>query len=57
MKVLIVEDEPKTAQDLSETLQEIDPSIQILGITDSIEGTVNFLAYPPSPDLIFFVSL
>jgi len=53
MKVLIVEDEPKTAQDLSETLQEIDPSIQILGITDSIEGTVNFLAYPPPPDLIF----
>ena len=53
MKVLIAEDEPKTAQDLSETLQEIDSSIQILGITDSIEGTVNFLAYPPSPDLIF----
>ena len=53
MKILIVEDEPKTAQDLSETLQEIDPSITILGITDSIEGTLNFLAYPPAPDLIF----
>lgn len=53
MKILIVEDEPKTAQDLSETLQEIDPSITILGITDSIEGTLNFLAYPPVPDLIF----
>ena len=53
MKILIVEDEPKTAQDLSETLQEIDPSITILGITDSIEGTLNFLAYPPTPDLIF----
>ncbi|AEE50197.1 LytR/AlgR family response regulator transcription factor [Haliscomenobacter hydrossis] len=53
MKVLIVEDEPKTAQDLSKTLLKIDPSITILGITDSIEGTVNFLAYPPAPDLIF----
>lgn len=53
MKILIVEDEPKIAQDLSETLQEIDPSVTILGITDSIEGTLNFLAYPPGPDLIF----
>jgi len=49
MKVLIVEDEPKTAQDLSETLQEIDPSIQILGITDSIEGTVNFFGISTLP--------
>lgn len=53
MKVLIVEDEPKTAQDLSDSLVEIDNSISILGITDSIEGTLNFLAYPPAPDLIF----
>lgn len=45
MKVLIVEDEPKTAQDLSETLKEIDSTIQIRDITDSIEGTVNFFFY------------
>jgi DNA-binding LytR/AlgR family response regulator len=53
MRVLIVEDEPKTAQDLRDTLLEIDPTLHILGITDSIEGTLNFLAYPPAPELIF----
>jgi hypothetical protein len=50
MKVLIVEDEPKTAQDLSETRQEIDPTIQIRGIMDSIEGGTANLFF-------FFLSL
>lgn len=53
MKTLIVEDEPRTAIDLANTIKEVEPSVEILKITDSIESTVRFLREHPAPDLIF----
>lgn len=53
MKMLIVEDEPRTAIDLANTVKEVEPAAEILKITDSIEGTVTFLREHPAPDLIF----
>lgn len=53
MKILIVEDEPRTAVDLANTVREVEPSAEILHITDSIESTVRYLHEHPAPDLIF----
>lgn len=53
MKLLIVEDEPRTAIDLANTVKEVEPDAEILKITDSVEGAVRFLAEHPAPDLIF----
>lgn len=53
MKTLIIEDEPRTAIDLANTVKEVEPSSEILQITDSIEGSVRFLRDHPMPDLIF----
>lgn len=53
MKTLIIEDEYKTALDLQSTLQEIDPSIEVLGILDSVEGSIRYLQNHAIPDVIF----
>lgn len=52
MRVLIVEDEIAAARRLSKMLLEIEPSAQILGITDSISSTVEWIKSNPEPDLI-----
>lgn len=54
MKILIVEDEPRTAIDLANTVREVEPAAEVVKITDSVEGTVAFLAKNPSLDLAFF---
>lgn len=54
MKILIVEDEPRTAIDLANTLREIDPLVEVVKITDSVESTLAFLAKKPTLDLAFF---
>ncbi len=53
MTILIVEDEPRTAIDLANTVREVEPSAEILHIIDSIDGTVRYLREHPAPDLIF----
>lgn len=53
MRVLIIEDEQKTAADLKATLMEMDPGIQVLDILDSVEGSIRYLKTEPSPDLIY----
>jgi DNA-binding LytR/AlgR family response regulator len=54
MKVLIIEDEPHTAQTLSEIIQQIRPNSIILGMLDSIERSVNYLSKDSNlPDLVF----
>ncbi len=52
MKIHIVEDEEATANRLSKMLQNIDDSIRITGITESIESTVNHLKLHGLPDLM-----
>ena len=52
MKVLIVEDETAAYESLVEILKEIDPTIQVLGNTESVGQTVNWLKEDLAPDLI-----
>ena len=53
MKVLIVEDETAAAENLQEMLHEIDPTIEVLGNTESVLQTVRWLQGNEHPDLIF----
>jgi two-component system, LytTR family, response regulator LytT len=53
MDVLIIEDELRAAQRLTELLAETDNSIRIVAILDSIEMAVKWFGENPSPDLIF----
>lgn len=53
MRVLIVEDETSSYENLREILREIDPDIDVAGNTESVVQTVNWLKMNPAPDLIF----
>ena len=53
MKALIVEDEVLAAKRLARTLSENFPDIEVLGITDSVRGTVDWLGTHDAPDVIF----
>lgn len=53
MKVLIIEDESATARRLQKLLIEINPSIEILAIHESISQTVNWLKLHGEPELMF----
>lgn len=52
MKILIVEDEELAVKKIQKTLSSVDESANVIGITDSIEGTVQWLESNPAPDLI-----
>jgi len=53
MKVLIIEDEERSAKRLERMLREYDPAIQIIGILDSIEDSVRWFRGNKEPDLVF----
>lgn len=53
MKVLIIEDEKPTARDLAATIQQVDPSIEILAMIGSVKDAISFLQEHPDIDLIF----
>lgn len=53
MKVLIVEDETAAYESLVQILNEINPFIQVVGNTESVGQTVQWLTSNPEPDLIF----
>jgi DNA-binding LytR/AlgR family response regulator len=53
MKVLIVEDEPLSAEHLIRTLNKVDKNIQVVKTLDSISNTVKFLSQEFELDLIF----
>ena len=53
MKVLIIEDEAPAFRRLEKILLEIDESIKILEVFDSIEDTVGYLKSHEAPDLAF----
>lgn len=52
MNILIVEDEDLAVKKIQKTLSSVDPGAQVVGITDSITATVDWLKTNPSPDLI-----
>lgn len=53
MRVLIIEDEAPAFRRLQKTLEEIDPSIQILEVIDSVQDSVMWLRNHEQPDLVF----
>jgi DNA-binding LytR/AlgR family response regulator len=52
MKILIVEDEELAVKKIRKTLSEVDSTADVVGVTDSIAGTADWLESNPSPDLI-----
>lgn len=52
MNILIIENERPAADRLVRLLMKIDKSITIMGILETVEGTVNWLQENPQPDLI-----
>ncbi|GAB2569199.1 LytR/AlgR family response regulator transcription factor [Spirosoma areae] len=53
MTVLILEDEAITAEELRHYVRDIDPTIEVLALLETIEDAVHFLKTHESPDLIF----
>ncbi|RDV11798.1 DNA-binding response regulator [Pontibacter diazotrophicus] len=53
MKVVIIEDEPLTAEDLADTLLQVDSSIQIEAVLPSVKKAVAYFKEGAFPDLIF----
>jgi two-component system LytT family response regulator len=53
MKALIIEDEVMAAKTLKKLLVEVSPGIEIVGILESIEDSVEWIANHPMPDLMF----
>ena len=53
MNVLIVENETPAADKIVRLLKEIDKSITILGVVETVEDAINRLQIKPLPDLIF----
>ena len=54
MRILIVEDEQRTALDLQATIRELHPEADFLATLDSVESAVEWLGKNPMPDLAFF---
>lgn len=53
MKILIVEDEKPAATRLANMLRKVEPSAEIMGVTEGVESTLNFLDKGDLPDLMF----
>ena len=53
MKVIVIEDELIAAKRLIKLLQEVDPSIEIITILDSIEAVLEWVKKETMPDLFF----
>ena len=53
MKVLIIEDETTASENLIAMLKEIDSSIEVMHVLESVQQTVRWLNANPSPDLMF----
>ena len=53
MKALIIEDEVMAAKALQRLIGEVSPSMEIVGVLESIEESVEWLEQKPMPDLMF----
>lgn len=54
MRILILEDEARTALDLQATIREILPDASFVATLDSVESAVNWFGKNAMPDLAFF---
>jgi len=52
MKILIVEDEELAVKKLQKTLRSVEPDADVVGITDSIKATIEWLQENEQPELI-----
>ena len=52
MKILIVEDEMLAVKRLKKVIESIDPGMEVVGVTNSICSSVDWLNNSPAPDLI-----
>lgn len=55
MRILIVEDETAAYENLADMLVTIDPTLEIMGNTESVQQTVRWLQANPRPDLILWI--
>lgn len=55
MRILIVEDETAAYENLADMLVTIDPTIEIMGNTESVRQTVRWLQANPRPDLFLWI--
>jgi DNA-binding LytR/AlgR family response regulator len=53
MKTIIIEDEPLVAKDLQKLITQIDPSIEIVAILESLQSCISYFKSNAEPDLIF----
>lgn len=53
MEIVIIEDERLAAEDLAETLREVDGSHQVVAILESVEEAIAYFDAQEPPDLIF----
>lgn len=53
MDIVIIEDEPLTAEDLADTISEIDDTLQVVACLESIRESIDYFTNNDSPDLIF----
>jgi len=53
MKIVIIEDEKITADDLASTIMSIEPTAEIVAILSSVKNAVAYFQKAESPDLIF----
>lgn len=53
MKVVIIEDEELTAEDLAESIQRADPAVQLEAIVKSVKDGIAYFRQQELPDLIF----
>lgn len=53
MKVIIIEDEPRTAKELSGILENLDSTITVLTILSSVASAIKWFQEETPPDLIF----
>jgi|ERR1043165_3052640 DNA-binding LytR/AlgR family response regulator len=53
MKVVIIEDEPLVAKNLTRLLKQIEPSMEVINSLDSVSSAVKWIKENPQPDLFF----
>jgi two-component system response regulator LytT len=53
MKVIIIEDEPRTARELSSILENLDSAIEVVAILTSVGSAIKYFQEQAAPDLIF----
>lgn len=53
MKALIIEDETIAAQNLQRLVGQVAPDIEVVGVIQSVEETVEYFSEQPMPNLVF----